>query len=277
MANQPTEVITGEVRLSYVNLFTPRANKPGQEPKYSVTILVPKSDTSTKQRIDAAIQVAYEKGVQTSWNGARPQLDIVVHDGDGVRPKSGDPFGPECRGHWVLTASSKQPQQVVDLQLNPIIDQMKVYSGVYGRVHINFYPFNNNGGRGVGAGLGPVQITRDGEPLGGRTTAEAAFGGLPAPSPQQGYAPAPPAYQQPQPYAQPGYAQPQYGYNQPAPAPVPPQASYAPPATPQQPYAQPQYGYGQPAPQPVQPQPYGQPAQIDPITGKPATGAIWGL
>lgn len=210
MTNQPTNVTTGEVRLSYVNLFTPRANQPGQDPKYSVTILLPKSDTATKQRIDAAMQAAYEKGVQNTWSGARPPLKSVVHDGDGVRP-SGVPFGPECAGCWVMTASSKQPVQVVDLQLNPIIDQVRVYSGVYGRVNINFYPYSNSGNRGVAAGLGPVQILRDGEPLGGTVSAEQAFGGQPAPA------------QQP--------------------------------------------GYGQPAQQ----------QQIDPITGKPVTGGVWGI
>ena len=241
MNNQPNNVTTGEVRLSYVNLFTPRAAQQGQEPKFSVTVLLPKSDAATKQRIDAAMQAAYEKGVQGTWSGARPPLKSVIHDGDGVRP-SGDPFGPECKGHWVFTASSKQPQQVVDLQLNPIIDQTRVYSGVYGRVNINFYPYSNSGNRGVAAGLGPVQITRDGEPLGGGVSAEQAFGGMPAPQ-------AP--------------AQPQAGYDQPAQV---QQAPYA-PVAPQQPYAQPQ----QPTPQPAQPQ------QIDPITGKPVTGAVWGI
>lgn len=180
--NDKTMVTTGEVRLSYVNLFQPRANQPGQEPKYSVTILLPKSDTDTFHRIQAAIQAAYEKGVVEKWNGARPPLKTVIHDGDGVRP-SGDPFGPECKGHWVFTASSKQRPEVVDAQLNPIIDQSRVYSGVYGRVNINFFPYNNSGNRGIGAGLGPVQILRDGEPLGGRVTAEQVFSATPEPRP----------------------------------------------------------------------------------------------
>jgi len=236
-----TNVTTGEVRLSYVNLFQPRANQQGQEPKYSVTILLPKTDTATYQRIQAAIQAAYERGVQESWNGARPPLKHVIHDGDGVRP-SGEPFGEECRGHWVFTASSKNKPEVVDAHLNPIIDQSKVYSGVYGRVNINFYPYNNSGNRGVAAGLGPVQILRDGEPLGGRVSAADAFGA--------GYVP----------------QQPPAGYNQ-----IPPQ-QYAPQA-PQQ-YGQP---YGAPQ-QYAAPQPPQAPApQIDPITGQPLGGGIYGI
>ncbi|WP_309479102.1 DUF2815 family protein [Brevibacillus agri] len=252
---QETNVTTGEVRLSYVNLFTPRANQPGQEPKYSVTVLIPKSDVATKQRIDAAIAAAINKGVQTVWAGARPpQPKIPIYDGDGLRP-NGEAFGPECKGHWVLTASSKQQQQVVDANLNPIINQTEVYSGMYGRVNINFFPYNNSGNRGIGAGLGPVQKLRDGEPLGGRVSAEQAFGSAPVP-PQPGYgAPQQPAAaygQQPQQT----YGYPQQGYGVPAAQP-------------------PQQGYGQP---PVQPPAYPQqPGQIDPITGKPLNGGIMGL
>jgi hypothetical protein len=263
--SEATNVTTGEVRLSYVNLFQPRANQPGQEPKYSLTVLLPKSDVATYQRLQAAIQAAYEKGVQTLWNGARPPLKTPIHDGDGVRP-NGEPFGPECRGHWVFTASSKQRPEIVDAMLNPILDQTKVYSGVYGRVNINFFAYNNSGNRGIGAGLGPVQILRDGEPLGGRVTAEAAFGA--------GYipAPAPVGWEQvvpPQAYSQTGAqsAPAGYGYGQPAPA-------YG-----QQPSTHPPQGYGQTAPQqpPAAPPRQQMPQQIDPITGQPLGGGIYGI
>lgn len=266
---QATNVTTGEVRLSFVHLFQPHANQPGQEPKYSTTILIPKSDTATMQRIYAAINAAIEKGVAGIWNGARPpQPKTPLWDGDGLR-HNGEPFGPECKGHWVLTASSKQQQAIVDAGMNPLIDQTKVYSGVYGRVNINFFPFSNSGNRGIGAGLGPVQILREGEALGGRISAEQAFGGAPAgvgyqqPShqPPAGWQQsAPPQYGQPpaQPYGQP----PAQGYGQPAPG------AYGQPAP--GPYGQPPaQGYGQPVPQGQQ--------QIDPITGKPVTGSVWGI
>jgi hypothetical protein len=270
--SQETNVTTGEVRLSYVNLSQPRAAQPGQEPKYSVTVLLPKSDVATYQRIQAAIQAAYEKGVQTVWSGARPPLRATIHDGDGVRP-SGDPFGPECRGHWVFTASSMQRPEVVDAQLNPILDQTKIYSGVYGRVNINFYPFNRNGNRGVAAGLGPVQILRDGEPLGSRVTAEAAFGAgyvQPSHTPPTGWEQAaPPQQYNPGAQSVPGYGSaPAYGT-----ADTTPTYGQKPPAygtaTTQTPaYGQQPPAYGQP---PAAPQ------QIDPITGKPITGGVWGI
>ncbi|AYO30229.1 DUF2815 family protein [Biomaibacter acetigenes] len=175
--NNPQHVVTGKVRLSYVHLFTPYANPNGGEPRYSVTILLPKSDIATKQRIDAAIQAAIQTGISSKWNGVRPpQIAIPIHDGDGVRPSDGMPFGEECKGHWVFTASSKQPPQIVDLQLNPIINQSEIYSGIYARVSIQFFPYSNSGKKGIGCGLGNVQKLEDGEPLGGRTTAADDFG-----------------------------------------------------------------------------------------------------
>lgn len=296
--NQSTTVTTDRVRLSYVHLFQPHANNPGQEPKYSTTILIPKSDTATMQRIQAAINAAFEKGVASRWGGARPpQPQIPIWDGDGVR-KNGEPFGPEAKGHWVITASSRQQQAIVDLNLNPIINQSEVYSGIYAKVNLNFFPFDNSGNRGIGAGLGPVQKVSDGEPLGGRVSAEQAFGGSPGaafggqpsygqPAAQQGFgqqqAPQQAFGQQPaqqawgQPPAQQQFGQvptqqdawqtqaqqPQQGFGQQPPAAYPQQQAYGQQPPTQQPPAYPQQ---QQAPQ-----------QFDPITGRPFNGQVYGI
>lgn len=241
MNNSPTFLVTGKARLSFVHLFQPHANQQGAEPKYSTTILVPKSDVQTKARIDAAIQAAIQAGVSSKWNGVRPpQVSICVHDGDGVRPSDGMPFGDECKGHWVFTASSKQAPQIVDANMNPIINQSEVYSGCYARVSVNFFPYNNAGKKGIGCGLGNVQKLEDGEPLGGRTTAADDFGT---------FAPAAPQFAQP------------YGQAAPVQQPMYQQPYQAP--------AQPAYNAGQFV-NPVQPVQPVQP-QINPITGQPVT------
>lgn len=178
-----TQLITGEVRLSYEHLLKPYKQNPGADEKFSVTLLIPKSDIATKQRIDAAVQAAIAEGVASKWGGVRPpQPPTPIHDGDGVR-QTGEPYGDECKGCWVITASSHQRQDIVDMSLNPIIDPTEVYSGMYVRVCINFFAYNSNGKRGIGCGLGPVQKTRDGEPLGGRVTAAEAFGAAQAAQP----------------------------------------------------------------------------------------------
>lgn len=272
-----TRIVTGEVRLSYVNLLKPRESSFGGEPKFSVTLLIPKQDFATKQAIDAAIETAKELGRVNKWNGVIPPVvPVPIHDGDGVKT-DGTPFGEECRGHWVMNASSglDQPPKIVDLSLNPILDPTEIYSGMYARVAVNFAPYFSQGKKGVGCYLSTnVQKTRNGEPLGAAAPAAADdFGGgapgvqvdpsqLPFnqspygqhPPMQQGYG-QPPQYQQP---AQPMYQQPaQPMYQQP-----PVQHGYS-----QQPAMQ--QGYGQQPAQPPQ-------QQFDPITGAPI-GGVYGL
>ena len=190
---EATNVTTGKARLSYVHLFKPYAALQGQEEKYSVTVLIPKSDVDTMARINAAIEAAKQKGIAEKWNGVCPPIvPTPVYDGDGVRPSDGMPFGEECKGHWVFTASAKAdyPPEVVDKLGNPIINQSEVYSGMYGRVNVNFFPYAFGGKKGIGCGLGPVQKLEDGEILsGGHVSAAQAFG-----TPQPAAAPAAPAY-----------------------------------------------------------------------------------
>lgn len=179
MANMqdPSHVVTGLVRLSYVHIFQPYKKQNQSEAKYSVTVLLPKSDIATKQRIDAAIQAAILRGTQTCWQGQQVSPDLPVHDGDGVKPRNRTPYSPECKGHWVINTSSNRRPQIVDANGNPIINESEVYSGCYGRVSMDFYPFANNG-MGIACGLGNVQKLQDGEVLGGGTTAEQDFGAM---------------------------------------------------------------------------------------------------
>ena len=142
--NNLCNVTTGKVRFSFVHLFKPYAYQQGQEEKYSATVLIPKTDVDTKARIDAAIEAAKQKGTAEKWNGICPPIiPTPVYDGDGVRPSDGMEFGPECKGHWVFTASSKAdyPPEIVDAVGNPIINQSEVYSGMYGRVNVTFFPY----------------------------------------------------------------------------------------------------------------------------------------
>lgn len=192
--NIATKVLTGEVRLSYANLTTPRANSndPNAAPKYSVTLLIPKTDTATKANIDSSIEAAAADAQGRLWNGVRPPvMPIPIHDGDGVR-ESGVPFGPECKGCWVITASSKnKPGVVHQSDVNTELAPQDIYSGMYARVTINFFGYNGGGKRGVGCGLGNVMKTQEGEPLSGGASAFADFSdfggaaGMQAPGYQQ--------------------------------------------------------------------------------------------
>jgi len=168
-----TKVVTGKVRLSFCQLFEPKAIE-GSAPKYSVTLLIPKSDTATVEKIKAAMAEAADKFRQKNGAAALPANPITpLHDGDGVKPSSGEPYGPECKGCWVMSVSSGESQKpvVVDNMGRPIFDASEVYSGCYGRASINFYGYNNRK-KGIGAGLLAIQKLHDGEPFGTVGSAE---------------------------------------------------------------------------------------------------------
>lgn len=171
----PTKVITGpETRWSYANVWQPKAIN-GGTPKYSVSLIIPKSDTKTIEKVRAAIQAAYNDGQsKLKGNGKSvPQLSALktpLRDGDLERPDD-DAYA----NAYFINANSASAPGVVDANCQPIIDTSEVYSGVYGRASINFYAFNSNGNKGIACGLNNLQKIRDGEPLGGKSRAEDDF------------------------------------------------------------------------------------------------------
>ena len=171
----PTKVITGvNTRWSYVNAWEPKSIN-GGAPKYSVSLIIPKSDTKTIQKIQSAIQAAYEEGQgKLKGNGKSvPALSVLktpLRDGDAERPDD-----EAYADSYFVNANSGTAPGIVDADRNPIIDRSEVYSGVYGRASINFYAFNSNGNKGIACGLNNLQKIRDGEPLGGKTRAEDDF------------------------------------------------------------------------------------------------------
>ena len=162
-----TKVVTGKVRFSYVNVFEPKPQGDGGEAKYSITLLIPKSDTATLDKIKSAMAEARETFCKKNGASALPANPInPLHDGDGVKPSTGEPYGPECKGCYVMSLSSKQKPVIVDAFRNEITDPNEVFSGCYGRAAINFYGYSNKK-KGIGAGLQSIQKLHDGEPLGG--------------------------------------------------------------------------------------------------------------
>lgn len=177
MARTDTQVVTGTARLSFLNVFQPRAAAEGQDPKYSCCILIPKSDKKTVAAIKAACEAARVNSASIFGGKVPDKLKLPIHDGDGEMPNGGE-YGPECKGHYVMNASSKSKPGIVDRNVQPILDSTELYSGCYGRVDVNFYAYNVNGNRGIACGLNNIQKVKDGEPLGGRARAEDVFGAV---------------------------------------------------------------------------------------------------
>lgn len=178
MANKiisPTKVITSSAtRWSYANVWEPKSAVKDGTPKYSVSLIIKKNDPCVA-RIKAAIQAAYEEGADKLKGGGKevPAFERIknpLRDGDLERP------GDEAyAGAYFINANNQNAPQIVDASRQPILERREVYSGVYGRASISFYAYNATGNKGIACSLNHLQKIRDGEPLGGRSSAEEDF------------------------------------------------------------------------------------------------------
>lgn len=173
--NNPLKVITGPgTRWSYANVWEPKSIN-GGTPKFSVSLIIPKSDTKTLAKIKAAIEAAYHEGEsKLKGNGKSvpplAALKTPLRDGDTERPDD-----EAYANAYFINANATTAPGIVDADRNPILTRSEVYSGVYGRASISFYAFNSNGNKGIACGLNNLQKIRDGEPLGGKASAESDF------------------------------------------------------------------------------------------------------
>lgn len=170
-ANNPTKVITGKCRLSFEHIWKPNKMNEDSKAKFSASILIPKTDKATLQKVKAAQEAAIKEGITSKWKGKKPaNLKLPLRDGDEERPDD-----PNYAGYYFLNATSNNKPGIVDLSRQEITDESLVYSGCYCRFSLNLYPFDVNGNRGVAAGLNNVQKVSDDERLGGGSRAEEDF------------------------------------------------------------------------------------------------------
>jgi len=168
-----TRVRTGKVRFSYAHFFEAWPEEDANA-KYSVSILIDKEDSATQKAIREAIENAKQQGIKKFGSVFKgPKVHDPVHDGD--EEKEGD---ETYAGKLYINCSNKKKPQVVDINLDRIEDEDEIYSGCYGRITVNFYPYSMNGNTGIAASLQNVQKLEDGERLGGgQRSAVADFGG----------------------------------------------------------------------------------------------------
>lgn len=181
----PNEVITSEVRFSYVNLVEAKAINNVGAPQYSAKILIRKDDAKTKEALGKARDAARQNGVtegKKPFATMSPQklatMNISIKDGDVDFPDN-----PECAGCLVINAKTpadKPPGILVDYPdgaREKPRTPTDIYSGMYGIAHLQLYPYDTAGNAGIGISLQNVLKTKDGDPLGGsRKRAEDVFG-----------------------------------------------------------------------------------------------------
>lgn len=172
--NNPGKVVTGEVRLSYANVWENKSIN-GGIPKFSVSIIISKNDTQTVEKVKAAIEAAYKEG-ETKLKGsgksvpALTNIKTPLRDGDIDRPDD-----EAYANSYFINANSPNAPGIVNIAREPILERSEVYSGVYARVSVNFYAFNSNGNKGIACSLNNIQKLRDGTPLGGKSSPEDDF------------------------------------------------------------------------------------------------------
>lgn len=169
MENLNMKVITGKVRFSYANVWEPKSIN-GSKPKYSISLLIPKSDKKTIDSIKQAIENAKKGGLSILGGKIPANLKTPLRDGDLERPDD-----EVYMGCYFINANSVNKPGILDKYKNPIENPEDFYSGCYGYASINFYAFNTNGNKGIACGLNNLMKIEDGEVLGGKASAEMDF------------------------------------------------------------------------------------------------------
>ena len=170
----PRIVKTAPCRLSYANIWEPKSIK-GSDPKYSVSVIIPKSDKKTLEKVNAAIQAAYDEGKNILQGKSKnppslASLKTPLRDGDVDRPDD-----EAYKEAYFINANKTTAPKIFDLNVKPITDEEEVYSGCYARVLLSFYAFAKDVNKGIAAGLEGIQKVRDGEHLNGSVDAEDEF------------------------------------------------------------------------------------------------------
>lgn len=170
-----TKFKTEKVRLSYAqNMYEAKPND-RDEMKFGVTLLIPKTDTVTIDRMKVAAEAVKrtkQPGKDEAFYKAWPR---TIHDGDGTKPSTGEAYGSECKGCWVVAVSANEKPGILSLVpgFNPTTD--KANSGDYAKVSLTAFWFDTGTNKGVTFGLNNVLLLERGERIDGRTSAADDF------------------------------------------------------------------------------------------------------
>ena len=167
------KIIFGPCRLSYSHLFS--RYSPDGDPasgKFMTNVLIPKSEKETVRAIEAAIEAAKRAATVAKWSGKEPKkVEMPLKDGD-------DKDDEVYNGHFYINAKCSTRPGIVDKNGLPITDEEEIYSGVWAYVSVTFYGYDVSGNRGIACGLNNVRKFKDGERLGGRSSAANDFAGI---------------------------------------------------------------------------------------------------
>ena len=157
--------------ISYPHLYQARAVEAAQDPKYSVSVLIKKTDTQV-----AAVQSVIDQEKLAGWPSGFPVAGKVFMKDCAVA----FPEDPRLHGYMVISGNSqlKDKPVVVDMSMTPVIDPSQIYAGAVCWVAFNSFCYKKAVNKGVAAGLNAVMVTDEVGELGrldGRPSVESMF------------------------------------------------------------------------------------------------------
>jgi hypothetical protein len=187
-----SRLILRDAILSYPNLFAPRAAEEGGKAKYSAAFIFPDPAALTEYK-KAALAKAQERwgdklkgakirtletqhGPATFLVAGSLRIRLPWQDNAEVVESKGYP-----EGSVFINARSESKPGIVGIvpgpnnKPQPVADEALVYPGVIVNVSVDLYAYSTSGNNGIAAGLGNVQVVRDGDRLDSRVNAADEF------------------------------------------------------------------------------------------------------
>jgi hypothetical protein len=149
-------IVTPQGRLSYPHLLKPNDGGNFPSGKYETGFIIDKSEdiSHLQKEVDRILKEEFPKLKSVSQLKHQPIKD---GDADGKYP-----------GSWFIKAKSTRKPKVVDYDpKHAMEDEDEIYGGQNAKISINFFAYDAKGTKGIGVGLGNVQILRGGERFGG--------------------------------------------------------------------------------------------------------------
>lgn len=168
-------ILTGPVRLSFINLMKPQQQRQPdgsmRDGKYNVQALF------TPFFDPALFYEAYYAECAKSWSdmydpGTQQYYGLHSPFRDQAEKFKYAGFTPRC---VFMTFSSQYKPPIVDTANNPIVNESVLHPGVWAIISVNAYTFGKNPPqpkKGVGFGLQSVMIVGDDENIGGGGAAD---------------------------------------------------------------------------------------------------------
>jgi len=172
------KVLTPPFRISFPNVFKPRAAFENQDPTYNIQMLFPKTAEGYPEKlrkygtdlitVKKALAAACNKewGEKSKWPKFKHP---VIRDGNEKQDMA------QYKEMFFINAKSKFAPGIVNQKNDEIISPEEFYAGGWARATLNVYTYDNKFGAGPQLGLQNLQFLMDDESFSGKRNAKDDF------------------------------------------------------------------------------------------------------